>query len=75
MVLIKSFERAERVYQAMLLRGFQGRFYSLQEFHLRLHDLAASLAVIMGSSGVLLIDQLQLHPLVTLFYKYIPLVV
>ncbi|MCF8104871.1 MAG: cobalt ECF transporter T component CbiQ [Desulfohalobiaceae bacterium] len=38
MVLINSFDRAMRVYQAMLLRGFQGRFYALHEFHLSFTD-------------------------------------
>ncbi len=32
MLLVRSHDRAERVYQAMLCRGFQGRFYSLKEF-------------------------------------------
>jgi len=31
MTLVKSWNRAERVGQAMILRGFQGRFYRLQE--------------------------------------------
>ena len=31
-LLLKGFERGERVYKAMLCRGFKGRFYSLQEF-------------------------------------------
>ena len=32
MLLVRSAARAERVHQAMLCRGFQGKFYSLQEF-------------------------------------------
>jgi cobalt/nickel transport system permease protein len=31
MTLVKSWNRAERVRQAMMLRGFQGRFYTLEE--------------------------------------------
>jgi cobalt/nickel transport system permease protein len=32
MLFVRAGERAERVHQAMLCRGFKGRFYSLQEF-------------------------------------------
>lgn len=38
MVFIKSFERAARVYQAMLLRGFTGTFHSLRTFKLSFKD-------------------------------------
>jgi len=40
MVLVRSVERAERVYQAMLCRGFTGTFYTLDHFHLRKSDLS-----------------------------------
>jgi len=33
MVLVKSFDRAERVYQAMLCRGFHGTLWLLDHFH------------------------------------------
>ena len=33
MVLVKSFDRAERVYQAMLCRGFKGTYWLLDHFH------------------------------------------
>lgn len=39
MLLVRSYDRAERVYQAMLCRGFQGRFYSLKEFSWQRRDL------------------------------------
>ncbi len=39
MVLIKSYERGKRVYNAMMLRGFNGKFYSLQELKLSKYDL------------------------------------
>jgi cobalt/nickel transport system permease protein len=32
MLLVRSFDRAETVYQAMLCRGFRGVFYSLKTF-------------------------------------------
>ncbi len=51
MVLVKSHDRAQRVYQAMLLRGFAGTFPSLDRFRAGHRDaafliLAASLAVL-----------------------------
>ena len=33
MVLVKSYDRAERVYQAMLCRGFHGTYWLLDHFH------------------------------------------
>ena len=33
MLFVRAAARAERVHQAMLCRGFKGKFYSLQEFH------------------------------------------
>ncbi|MCB2185264.1 MAG: cobalt ECF transporter T component CbiQ [Deltaproteobacteria bacterium] len=38
MLLVRSLERAERVYQAMLCRGFQGTFWLLDHFHWRRSD-------------------------------------
>ncbi|MEW5786753.1 MAG: cobalt ECF transporter T component CbiQ [Pseudomonadota bacterium] len=38
MVLVRGHDRAQRVYQAMLLRGFQGSFPSLHRFHFSATD-------------------------------------
>lgn len=38
MLLVRSYDRAERVYQAMLCRGFQGNFYSLKSFSWQRRD-------------------------------------
>jgi len=38
MVLVKSYDRSQRVYQAMLLRGFTGIFPSLDRFQARRKD-------------------------------------
>ena len=32
MLFVRASERAERVYMAMVCRGFSGKFYSLKEF-------------------------------------------
>ncbi len=46
MILIRSYERGKRVYNAMLLRGFDGKFYCLSESRLRKNDLLLSLVTI-----------------------------
>ncbi len=49
MLLVRSFDRAERVFEAMRCRGFQGTFYSLRTFTWRRRDgifLAASLVAL-----------------------------
>jgi cobalt/nickel transport system permease protein len=54
MLLVRSYDRAERVYQAMLCRGFHGAFYSLKTFSWQRRD---------GIFGVL-----SLLALLALFY-------
>ncbi len=39
MLLIKSYDRSERIQNAMLCRGFKGRFYNLSEFTVKPLDL------------------------------------
>lgn len=51
MLLVRSFDRAERVYAAMRCRGFNGTFYSLRTFSWKRRDhffLAASLLMLAG---------------------------
>jgi cobalt/nickel transport system permease protein len=57
MVLLNSYDRAQRVYQAMLLRGFQGRFYSLQEFRLAKRDVAVGLGLAAAVCGLIVLDR------------------
>ncbi len=42
MVLIRAYERGKRIYEAMLLRGFNGKFSSLQQLKLTKNDLLIS---------------------------------
>ena len=46
MLLVKSSDRAKRVHNAMLCRGFNGRFYSLSSFSLTKKDLFVFLLMI-----------------------------
>jgi cobalt/nickel transport system permease protein len=39
MLLVRSFDRAQRVYNAMLCRGFNGNLYSLSKFSLNTKDI------------------------------------
>jgi cobalt/nickel transport system permease protein len=50
MLLVRSFDRADRVFQAMLCRGFHGVFYSLQTFSWQRRDgifMVASVLALM----------------------------
>ncbi len=51
MLLVRSSDRAERVLNAMICRGFRGNFYSLSAFSLKPHDvisLVLMLALILA---------------------------
>jgi cobalt/nickel transport system permease protein len=58
MLLVKSYERAERVRAAMLCRGFRGKFYDLREFELKTTDLIVMFLMLIGVSGVALLQWL-----------------
>lgn len=55
MVLVRGHDRAQRVYQAMLLRGFHGSFPSLHRFRFRTEDGVFLLvaAMVTGAAAVL----------------------
>lgn len=51
MLFVRASERAERVYMAMLCRGFKGKFHSLYEFSRSQHDifwLSFTITIILG---------------------------
>ncbi|BFR49029.1 cobalt ECF transporter T component CbiQ [Nitratidesulfovibrio sp. HK-II] len=60
MVLVRSFDRAERVGQAMRLRGFAGRFHMLAEPAGHPGDRVLSAAIILCAAALLAAD--ILHP-------------
>lgn len=41
MLFVRSFDRSERIYHAMILRGFSGTFWTLHHFRMRRSDWAA----------------------------------
>lgn len=48
LLLVRSHDRARRVHEAMLLRGFAGRFHPLDRFGWRPRDTAFALALLCG---------------------------
>ena len=56
MTLVKSWNRAERVSQAMILRGFQGRFYRLQEQVMDTKDLFFLGMLLAITLGLIMIE-------------------
>lgn len=56
MLLVRSYERAERVAAAMRARGFDGRFRCLTACHTRPADVAAFFSLIVPIMGLLLWD-------------------
>ena len=45
MLLVRSFARAERVHDAMLCRGFRGRFYALRPFFITSKDVVSLIVI------------------------------
>ncbi len=58
MLLVRAAERAERVYWAMICRGFKRRFYSLQEFKA---DPGSTLFSVLMAAAVLGVAVLELR--------------
>jgi len=56
MVLVNSFDRSGRVYQAMVLRGFQGRFASVARFKARQRDALFAALWLAATAGLVLMD-------------------
>ena len=51
MLLVRSYDRAERIHKAMLCRGFQGRYHALGQFSVTRSDVAyfmIMMSVILG---------------------------
>lgn len=55
-LLIRSFERTERVYKAMLSKGYQGEFYSLVTFKTNYNDWIKAILAFILATVLLLVD-------------------
>lgn len=56
MVFVQSFDRSVRVYEAMLLRGFSGRFRSVTAFRATSRDAVFAVAAFAGAAGLVAFD-------------------
>jgi cobalt/nickel transport system permease protein len=51
MLLVRSYDRAERIHKAMICRGFNGKYHTLSRFSVKMGDilyLSVMLAAILG---------------------------
>jgi cobalt/nickel transport system permease protein len=55
-LLVRSFERTERVYKAMLSKGYQGEFHSLVKFKTNSHDGIKAVLIFVLAVSLLSID-------------------
>ena len=55
MMLVRSYDRSKRVYNAMLCRGFKGKFWTLNHFYLKKSDLLAGIAMLSYIIGLVLL--------------------
>jgi cobalt/nickel transport system permease protein len=68
-LLIRSFERTERIYKAMLSKGYQGEFHSLTTFKSNRDDWYKMVLVLMLALSLMSIDFLGMfHPAARAWY-------
>lgn len=60
MLLVRSYERSERIRNAMLCRGFRGRFYNLTEFSLKPFDFISSFVMLTVLGLIALLQWTQI---------------
>lgn len=56
MLLVRSYDRADRVFQAMLCRGFHGTFYSLRTFSWQRRDRVFVAASLLALAALLYLE-------------------
>jgi cobalt/nickel transport system permease protein len=54
MMLVRSYDRSKRVYNAMLCRGFKGKFWTLNHFSFKKSDLVGGIVMISCIMGPVL---------------------
>ena len=62
MLLVRSWDRAERVTAAMRCRGFQGRFYSLTKFGTRSQDYAFLTGCLLFTAYIIYLEFIHKGP-------------
>jgi cobalt/nickel transport system permease protein len=61
MLLVRSYDRADRVFQAMLCRGFHGVFYSLRTFTWQQRDKIFLVAALLALALILFLELAAPH--------------
>ncbi len=56
MLLVRSYERAERIYRAMLCRGFNGTFYSLTSMKFGMNDIVFLMVSLIFLAALLSVE-------------------
>lgn len=56
LLLLRGYDRAQRVREAMLLRGFRNRFHTVAVFHLRPADGAFCLLMLLGLAALVWLE-------------------
>jgi cobalt/nickel transport system permease protein len=56
MLFVRSSERARRVYQAMMCRGFNGKFHSLAEFKTGSHDFIFLIIMVLIITSLIFLE-------------------
>jgi cobalt/nickel transport system permease protein len=56
MLLVKSYDRADRIHRAMLCRGFNGTYYTLSQFSIKTGDVLYLLFMLTAISGLIVLQ-------------------
>jgi energy-coupling factor transporter transmembrane protein EcfT len=56
MLMVKTYERAERLHKAMICRGFNGAFYDLSEFTVTTQDVCIFVSMLLPVAGIVLLQ-------------------
>ena len=56
MLLVRSYDRAERIHKAMLCRGFHGKYYTLSQFSVKIGDILYLLLMLTAILGLVILQ-------------------
>jgi len=56
MLLVRSYDRAERIHRAMLCRGFSGKYYTLTRFSIKVGDILYLLLMLAAILGLIVLQ-------------------
>jgi cobalt/nickel transport system permease protein len=56
MLIVRSYDHSQRIYQAMLCRGFTGRFPIIMHFHMHMRDYLFSICMFCITIGMIVLS-------------------